>query len=178
MEGALLYFNNLDERVTAFGISRIPFSVEPDPEAIRPILRAAVHYHWHLNCNSTLDKIFAEDDGEYEDNPIWNPDTNPVNLYAGCAINLVIDTGGGGGVFTIGYGFTGTKPMHRISNLPDGQDITVGFLKTFFTTQYVDFSNIPQPTPFIRRRADVPPTKVKPARWDTTLIPQVQRRSK
>ncbi|KZP24193.1 hypothetical protein FIBSPDRAFT_822304 [Athelia psychrophila] len=235
MEDALLYFNNLDERVTAYGISRIPFSVEPDPEAIRPILRAAAHYHWHLNRNSTLDKIFvskvdvqffellAEDDGEYEDDPIWNPDENPENLYAGGAIDLVIDlskrygmqltnntpwdlypavfhfkedlsivpyycqkTSGNpdspfradGGVFTIGYGFTGTKPLHRASNLPDGRDITVGFLKMFFTTKYVDFSNIPQPTPFIRRRADVPPTKVKPARWGTILIPHIQRRSK
>lgn len=83
-----------------------------------------------------------------------------------------------GEVFTIGYDSAGIK-LRRTVNLPDGQDITVGFIKMFFTTQYVDFSNILQRTPFIPGRADLPPpTKVKPARWGTILIPQIQRRSK
>ncbi|KZP16322.1 hypothetical protein FIBSPDRAFT_934654 [Athelia psychrophila] len=231
MEGDQLYFNNLDERVTSYGISHIQYPVEPKPDVIHRILRAAAHYHWHLNRNSTLDKIFARNvdveffelrpDYEYEGE--WTPGDNPVNLYAGGAIDLVLDVSKRYGmrltnkinqplypavfhfkedlsivshyspktsgnpdsdfqpneIFPVGYGFTAIPPIRHTCDLPDGQDISVGFLKMFFTTQYVDFSNIPQPTPFIPGRADVsPPKKAKRAKWGTILIPFIERRRK
>ncbi|KZP22899.1 hypothetical protein FIBSPDRAFT_930844 [Athelia psychrophila] len=206
MEGDQLYFNNLDERVTGYGISRIQYTVEPKPDVIRPILRAAAHYYWHLSRKSTRENMFlnnveveyfelhGNDDNadEDEDEDDWSPGEHPVNLYTGAVFyfkdNLSIvtyhcPTNSGnqnppfkkGEVFTIGYDSAGIK-LRRTVNLPDGQDITVGFLKMFFTTQYIDFSNILQPTPFIPGRTDAPPTKAKPARWGTILIPQIQRR--
>ncbi|KZP16315.1 hypothetical protein FIBSPDRAFT_895063 [Athelia psychrophila] len=231
MEGDQLYFNNLDERVTSYGISHIQYPVKPKPDVIHRILHAAAHYHWHLNRNSTLDKIFASNvdveffelrpDYEYEGE--WTPGDNPVNLYAGGAIDLVLDVSKRYGMrltnkinqplypavfhfkedlsivshyspktsgnpdsefqpnqmFPIGYGFTGIPPIRHTCDLPDGQDISVGFLKMFFTTRYVDFSNIPQPTPFIPGRADIPPPKkAKRAKWGTILIPFIERRRK
>lgn len=103
MEGDNLYFNNLDERVTGYGISRIPYPVEPKPDVIRPILRAAAHYYWHLSRKPTREDMFlnnveveyfelhGNDDDEDEGEDDWIPDENPDNLYAGGAIDLVID---------------------------------------------------------------------------------------
>lgn len=104
MEEDQLYFNMLDERITAYGVSRIPHPVETDPEEIRRVLRAAAHYFWHLDRNSGLDKQFAsnvnvkflqlqvqDDFDEDVDEPIWNPVPNTANLYTGGAVDLVVD---------------------------------------------------------------------------------------
>ena len=42
-------FDILDERVTAFGLRRIPFSAEPDPFILYDVLNAAARFHWHLH---------------------------------------------------------------------------------------------------------------------------------
>ncbi|KZP29227.1 hypothetical protein FIBSPDRAFT_212881 [Athelia psychrophila] len=60
MQGGLLYFDILDKRVAAFydGIMRIPFPVDPEPHAIRPVLRSIAHYYWHLDRESEYDSYF------------------------------------------------------------------------------------------------------------------------
>lgn len=53
-EGEELFVRILDERVTVYGIKRIPFPINPDPTAIRPVLRAAAHYYRHFNSGSSM----------------------------------------------------------------------------------------------------------------------------
>jgi len=80
------------------------------------------------------------------------------------------------GSLTIGYGSGGSSPFNYL--LRDGQDIDVGFLKLFLSTAPVDFSNIPQRSPFyvdpriVRRSAQVKTVSV----WNTLLVTVVQRR--
>ena len=57
MEDNKLVFNILDERVLKYGLSRIPYTIEPDPDDIRPVLRAAAHYYWHLNRTQPNNQI-------------------------------------------------------------------------------------------------------------------------
>jgi hypothetical protein len=79
------------------------------------------------------------------------------------------------GSLSIGYGCGGSAPFSYF--LRDGQDIDVGFLKLFLTTEPVDYSNIPQPSPF--EPSDRGARRIKPkARliWDTILVAVVQRR--
>ncbi len=79
------------------------------------------------------------------------------------------------GSLTIGYGSGGSSPFNYL--LRDGQDIDVGFLKLFLSTAPVDFSNIPQRSPFY-----VDPRKGRLAQvktmsvWNTLLVTVVQRR--
>ena len=79
------------------------------------------------------------------------------------------------GSLTIGYGSGGTVPF--VYFMRDGQDVDVGFLKLFLTTEPVDYSNIPQNSPFnVNDRAHAT-YKPKPLLiWDTLLVAVVQRR--
>ena len=79
-----------------------------------------------------------------------------------------------GGTLTIGYGAGGAEPFSYF--LREGQDVDVGFLKFFFATKPVDLSKIPQPSPFIPRRAGKQQEKEVVETWGTILIPVVQRR--
>ena len=76
---------------------------------------------------------------------------------------------------TIGYGAGSDVPYCYA--LRENQDIDIGHLKLFLSTEYVDLSHVPQPSPF----ASVPhlgPVANKTRQiWDTILIPVVQRRS-
>ncbi|CCM00516.1 uncharacterized protein FIBRA_02550 [Fibroporia radiculosa] len=75
--------------------------------------------------------------------------------------------------FTIGYGNSGTNP--RDFYLREGQKLDVGFLKVFLSTEYVDLSHIPQPSPFDRDRASRQAPRKPQEAWDTILIPVIQR---
>jgi len=79
---------------------------------------------------------------------------------------------------TIGYGSGGAAPL--TFSLREGQDVDVGFLKLFLTTKPVDFSKIPQGTPFGREghRELQPMPEDAPGEWDTITIMIVQRRGK
>jgi hypothetical protein len=63
--------------------------------------------------------------------------------------------------------------------------LDVGFLKLFLTTQYVDFSNIPQLSPLVKNSSlFVKDSRVEPQiqtqsthTWDTIVIPVIQRRA-
>jgi hypothetical protein len=61
----------------------------------------------------------------------------------------------------------------------DGQDVDVGFLKLFLTTQPVDYSTIPQTSPFglNNRGASMSYSPKPPFIWDTILVAVVQRRA-
>ncbi|TFY66007.1 hypothetical protein EVG20_g5083 [Dentipellis fragilis] len=75
---------------------------------------------------------------------------------------------------TIGYGAGGAAPYEYY--LEDGQDIDVGFLKLFISTEPVDLSHVPQPSPFTDGRGGKPSTvKTEPV-WDTILVPIIQHR--
>ncbi|KAI0309170.1 hypothetical protein OF83DRAFT_1159204 [Amylostereum chailletii] len=81
-----------------------------------------------------------------------------------------------GGSLTIGYGSGEAPPQYYF--LRDEQDVDVGFLKLFLTTGYVDFSNIPQASPFDPNRPTSPFRPKKPPLWDTLLVTVVQRRGR
>ena len=48
LEDGKFVFNIFDSLVTEYGLTRMPFSLEPTLEAISPVLRAADHFYWHL----------------------------------------------------------------------------------------------------------------------------------
>ena len=48
LEDGKVVFNIFDPLVTKYGLTRMPFSLEPTLEAISPVLRAADHFYWHL----------------------------------------------------------------------------------------------------------------------------------
>ncbi|KIM20623.1 hypothetical protein M408DRAFT_33545, partial [Serendipita vermifera MAFF 305830] len=75
---------------------------------------------------------------------------------------------------TLGYGAGGGLPFTY--SLRDGQDIDVGFIKVFLSTEQVDLSVVPQKSPFSKdypRGVDI---SEKPrGLWETILITVVQR---
>ncbi|KIK68739.1 hypothetical protein GYMLUDRAFT_1008897 [Collybiopsis luxurians FD-317 M1] len=77
------------------------------------------------------------------------------------------------GSLTIGYGDSGTAPHEYF--LRDNQNVDVGFLKLYLSTQYVDYSGIAQVSPFEQHRAGKPVTKQR-LLWDTITIPMVQQK--
>ena len=50
------------------------------------------------------------------------------------------------GILTVGYRSGGAKGFKF--RLCDGQDVDVGFLKLFLTTDYIDYSKLSQTSPF------------------------------
>ncbi|KAK0214586.1 caspase domain-containing protein [Armillaria fumosa] len=50
------------------------------------------------------------------------------------------------GLLTIGYGTSGTVP--HMYTVPNGQNVDVGFLKLFISTEYLDLSGVVQESPF------------------------------
>ncbi|KAA1472264.1 hypothetical protein DENSPDRAFT_170741 [Dentipellis sp. KUC8613] len=75
---------------------------------------------------------------------------------------------------TIGYGSGGAAPYEYY--LADGQDIDVGFLKLFLSSEHVDLSHIPQASPFTDGRGGKPSAVKTEAVWDTILVPIIQHR--
>ena len=75
---------------------------------------------------------------------------------------------------TIGFGSSGYAPQ-TFSLLP-GQNVDVGFLKLFLTTRYVDYSNIPQPSPFSKGRGTEVANVKTIETWDTIKIPVIQKK--
>ncbi|KAA1472263.1 hypothetical protein DENSPDRAFT_881116 [Dentipellis sp. KUC8613] len=75
---------------------------------------------------------------------------------------------------TIGYGAGGAVPYEFY--LADDQEIDVGFLKLFLSSEPVDLSRVPQASPFTEGRGDRPPKDKTEAVWDTILIPVIQHK--
>jgi len=79
----------------------------------------------------------------------------------------------GSGILPIGYGDGGGLPYRYF--LREGQNLDVGFLKLFISTESVDFECIPQPSAFDQGRGgSASRQKPKPI-WDTQTITVVQR---
>ena len=81
----------------------------------------------------------------------------------------------------MGYGDSESIP-HTFF-LRDGQNVDVGILKLFLSTEPVDLSHVAQSSPFVFESGrDAPQTVVPelpklPLPWDTIEIPVVQRRA-
>jgi hypothetical protein len=76
---------------------------------------------------------------------------------------------------TLGYGAGNSNPYNYV--LRDGQNVDVGHLKLFLATEPIDFSSVPQLSPFKQdARAPVSPPMKAPLAWGTILLAIVQRR--
>jgi hypothetical protein len=47
LEKGKVVFNIYDAEVTKYGLTRMPYVLEPTVEAIYPVIRAAAHFYWH-----------------------------------------------------------------------------------------------------------------------------------
>ncbi|THV02695.1 hypothetical protein K435DRAFT_792310 [Dendrothele bispora CBS 962.96] len=78
------------------------------------------------------------------------------------------------GSLSIGYGDSGTSPYTYF--LRNNQNVDVGFLKLFLSTQHVDYSGIFQTSPFdYKHRASQQKIKKRDF-WDTIKIPMIQQK--
>ncbi|KDQ52440.1 hypothetical protein JAAARDRAFT_483966 [Jaapia argillacea MUCL 33604] len=79
------------------------------------------------------------------------------------------------GSLTIGHGSGGSKPSTY--TLRDGQDVDVGYLKFFFTTEFVDLSSIPQKSPFSEhRQCQLVEEQLEEGSWCSVVVPLIQHR--
>ncbi|PBK98276.1 hypothetical protein ARMGADRAFT_572828 [Armillaria gallica] len=76
---------------------------------------------------------------------------------------------------TIGYGASGTPPSRLTPR--KGQGVEVGFLKLFFSTEYMDLSGIVQSSPFTECRQSISVKKKGRYVWDTMCVAIVQKNS-
>lgn len=100
-DNSKIVFNILNPEVTRWGLKRIPFQINPTIEDIRPVLRAAAHYNWHLrrtgNTQALQDKVKIEFTTLTEDLTKLDDDLNPVikpngsNLIQEGVIDLIVD---------------------------------------------------------------------------------------
>ena len=54
LENGKVVFNILDSVVVNYGLTRMPFILEPTLDVISPIIRAADHFYWHLRRTENL----------------------------------------------------------------------------------------------------------------------------
>lgn len=80
----------------------------------------------------------------------------------------------GSGILPIGYGDGGGTPYTYY--VRPGQDLDVGFLKLFISTEPVDLEGIQQPSPFDQGRGGTNEKRKPRPIWDTLTIAVVQRR--
>ncbi|RXW17048.1 hypothetical protein EST38_g8799 [Candolleomyces aberdarensis] len=222
-------FNVLEKRATEHGFTRMPHHVDSNTNDIHRVLRAAAHYHFHLNLNHAnnliMNKIKIEffpllEDWDDSGELLLSP-TEGVNMYQDGRIEyeVVAETKYGmrvtnetpwdlhfaclffdhadfgilaltevnaqtsyekdyhlkkDSVAEIGYGPLGIPPLE--CDIPEGLDLTIGFLKFYFTNQVVDLSHVPQLSPFTSTRgfknSGMVNKKSDPV-WGTVLIPHL-----
>ncbi|KAJ2915855.1 hypothetical protein MD484_g4547, partial [Candolleomyces efflorescens] len=78
----------------------------------------------------------------------------------------------------IGYGSSGVPPIETA--IPGNLNVTIGFLKFYFTSEAVDLSHVPQKSPFSETRSmkQTPEGQKKDGPvWGTILIPVIQKRA-
>ncbi|KIM26650.1 hypothetical protein M408DRAFT_25142 [Serendipita vermifera MAFF 305830] len=237
-ENGKIVFNILNPLVTAHGLKRMPFQLNPTVEDVRPVLRAAAYFHWHLRRSGKSkvlrdaveieftrlqDKVEEHDDEEYDgDEGVNGRSPDGPNLIHDGIVDIIVDENdenmygmtlkntsndplyasifyfdnsnfsitsyfqpptSGGRVdppllprqaLPIGYGGGGSPPITY--SLESGQDIDVGFIKIFISTEPIDLSVVPQGSPFRENGRGVGKLKDKPnGSWKTVLITVVQR---
>jgi len=61
LDGDDIVINHLDPRVVAYGLTRVPYTLKPNPDVVFHHLRAIGRYYWHLDrasvSNNIQDKI-------------------------------------------------------------------------------------------------------------------------
>ncbi|KAK0502201.1 hypothetical protein EDD18DRAFT_1426888 [Armillaria luteobubalina] len=77
---------------------------------------------------------------------------------------------------SMGYGTSGTVP--HMYTLRKGQDVDVGFLKLFFSTEYLDLSGVVQRSPFTESRGSGQVAEQNRYLWDDMCIAVIQKRGK
>jgi hypothetical protein len=77
----------------------------------------------------------------------------------------------------VGYGRSSIPPLE--CEFPEDLDVTIGFLKIYFTTEVVDLSHVPQKSPFgpVKRGLVLSRPKIKPV-WGTVVIPVILQKRK
>ncbi|KAE9397465.1 hypothetical protein BT96DRAFT_995803 [Gymnopus androsaceus JB14] len=82
----------------------------------------------------------------------------------------------GQSTLTVGYGSTGTTPIRFY--LREGQDVDVGFLKIYLSTEYINFSHIIQKSPFNIVPGDSRAMKQdsRPSVWGTKTVRIIQKK--
>jgi len=81
----------------------------------------------------------------------------------------------GNGELCVGYGSGGWEPLAY--EIREGQDLDVGFLKIYLSTQPVDLSGKAQQSAFPENRGATAWRPEPQDVWDTILIPIIQRRN-
>ncbi|SJL15629.1 uncharacterized protein ARMOST_19132 [Armillaria ostoyae] len=76
----------------------------------------------------------------------------------------------------IGYGASGTVP--HMYTLRQGQDVDVGYLKLFFSTEYMDLSGIVQDSPFTESRGGERAAPESRRLWDAMCVAVVQKKGR
>ncbi|KAJ2921480.1 hypothetical protein H1R20_g15619, partial [Candolleomyces eurysporus] len=232
-----LTFKVLEKQATEHGFTRMPYVIDTDVDDLHHILRAASHYHFHLNLDQQNDEI--KDSVEIGFFPLkedYNNDGNElryspggVNMHRGGRIEYEVDedTKYGmnitnntpwdlhfyvfyfehadfsitaltevdaqtrydkdyslkqGSTVEIGHGNSSIPPFE--CRIPEGLDLTIGFLKIYFINEVVDLSHVPQITPFsvsetptggmLQSRGIKVVRKRSPV-WGTVLIPVIQK---
>ncbi|KAH7921893.1 hypothetical protein BV22DRAFT_1131903 [Leucogyrophana mollusca] len=110
--------------------------------------------------------LFYFDNSDFSITPYYQPPTS------GGKVDAPLPPGES---LTIGYGSGGAAPI-RIY-MRDGQDIDVGFLKLFLSTEPVDLTHVSQKTPFEAHRSAGGTITDDHPRWETILTTVVQRRA-
>ncbi|RXW22833.1 hypothetical protein EST38_g3034 [Candolleomyces aberdarensis] len=232
-----LTFKVLEKQATEHGFTRMPHVVDVENDDLHHILRAASHYHFHLNLNQPNNKI--KDSVKIEFFPLKEEVSNDgdkvsysaggENMYRKGRIEYEVDGETKYGMkitnntpwdlhfyafyfehadfsittltevdaetsydkdyslkkdsmVEIGYGKSSIPPFE--CGVPEGLDLTTGFLKVYFTSKAVDLSHVPQTTPFSETRTGgmmelrgfTPPPPSPQAICGTVLIPVIQKR--
>ena len=63
LEDGKVVFDIFDPLVTKYGLTRMPYSLEPTVEAVSPVLRAAYHFYLHLRRTSRVENGTREGPG-------------------------------------------------------------------------------------------------------------------
>lgn len=77
----------------------------------------------------------------------------------------------------VDYTVAVTEPNSPNGGLQGGCNTDIGFLKMYFSERYIDYSNIPQSSPFIGQRGEAILKKTKMGQWGSRLIPFVNRQN-
>ncbi|KAJ2922365.1 hypothetical protein H1R20_g14743, partial [Candolleomyces eurysporus] len=234
-----LTFKVLEKQAMEHGFTRMPHLVDAEADDFHHILRAASHYHFHLNLNHQNNKIknsikieFFPLKEDYNDDGEVYYSPGGENMHRGGRIEYEVDEDTKYGMkminntpwdlhfyvfyfehadfsitaltevdaqtcydkdyslkrdatVEIGYGNSSIPPFE--CGVPEGLDLTIGFLKVYFVNEVVDLSHVPQITPFSEMRTGGVTASASRGRvraqfhrrlavWGTILIPVIQKR--
>ncbi|KAK0452944.1 uncharacterized protein EV420DRAFT_1481938 [Desarmillaria tabescens] len=191
-DGDLVHFEIMDKLCRQHGLTHMPFKVNIDPDIIHRILRSSADFYWHLHHSSQdsqlagkviLECMKLKETGTFTQDlePVLIPESNGDNLNIGASYYQPGSAKESASLnpkesLTIGYGDNGTFP-HKFT-VRNGQDVDVGFLKLFFSTEYTDLSDIAQTSPFEAARENGPVLEKKRYLLDTMCVALVSEKGR